>query len=124
MGLSREDREALQARAAGLHAEVSALRTERDLAVEEASLVQQDLALLQEVARLEQAAEAARVSRDHATGNVEDAMAVMNAVAEVSPIVRDTETEETDEVEATDDEELIVVDEQADDSVDGTEGDK
>lgn len=126
MGLSDKDRDALRARAAGLRAEVSALRSERDLAVEEASQVQQDLALMGEVARLEQEAEAARIARDRANGSVEDAIAIMNAVADVQPVTdeADVTEEEVDEEVVVTDDELIVTDEATDAPVDGTEGDK
>jgi hypothetical protein len=84
MALSSEARAQLQARAAGLRQEVSAVRSEADLALQEKAQERADDKLVVEVLNLEAAAERARLVRDQAKGGtVEDALAVMNSVAGV-----------------------------------------
>lgn len=84
MVLSSEARAQLQARAAGLRQEVSAVRSEADLALQDKAQERNDDKLVAEVLNLEAAADRARLIRDQAKGGtVADALAVMNSVAGV-----------------------------------------
>ena len=92
MALSSEARAQLQARAAGLRQEVSAVRSEADLALQEKAQERNDDKLVAEVLNLEAAADRARVIRDQAKGGtVADALAVMNSVAGVPAAPVETE---------------------------------
>ena len=94
MGLSREQRQALLDRAAGLRAEVTSAESERTDAEAQASQDRRDLKLIAEVQRLERQKEVAEAGRDQAVGTVEAAAAIMEAAASgvVSPAPQQAET--------------------------------
>lgn len=94
MSLSREDRQALLDRAAGLRREVQSAESERTEAEAQASQDRRDLKLIAEVERLEQEKQIAEAGRDRAVGTVEAAAAVMEAVAadKIKPAPQQEET--------------------------------
>lgn len=81
MALSESERQALRDRAAGLRAEMSSHNAARDNAITEASRNHEDMQLLKEVAVLERQVESARVAREAAEVNVNQAAAIMDAAA-------------------------------------------
>lgn len=109
MGLSREQRQALLDRAAGLRAEVTSAESERTNAEVQASQDRRDLKLIAEVQRLERQKEIAEAGRDQAVGTVEVAAAIMEAAAagvvppvpqqtvqEAGPVTRPAATDDKD----------------------------
>lgn len=81
MALSQADRAALRARAEGLRAEVSSLKTTASDTVDEASAAIADAKLLDEIARLEREKTLAIEQTQQASGSVADAQARMEAAA-------------------------------------------
>ena len=95
MALSEADRRALQDRANGLRQEITSLKIARDEHLDEASANLNDAALIAEIARLEKERDAVAVEKNTASGSVDDALRLMNKVAEV---VNETTTDELIEV--------------------------
>lgn len=106
MALSEAARHALQARAAGLQAEISSLKVRRDEALTEASEAQRDAALMAEVTRLEGVRDDLAEQKAQADGSVESALALMNTVAEVHEATSADPVEEA-VVEASEDAPLL-----------------
>lgn len=102
MGLSYTERQALQARAAGLREEVSSLRAEQDGAVASLSQDMEDAALLREVTRLERQRDDALESRDRATVTAQDAAALMEEAAKLETVTTAVEDAGGKPAEATD----------------------
>lgn len=112
MALSREEREQLRLRAAGLREEVQAVRAEADLALVEKAQEQNDDKLIAEVERLEQQVEDARAMRDSivvGNGSVEDAIKAMEAASKPEAPAEETVVESVSIVPVEEPEQPVAV---------------